>query len=91
MWDAIHKCMETTLGISLYSYLYPKLTKMICLSYYLFCFLFNKTGEEGRTGSAWKQGWGAVGRVPQTVYTYVSKCKNYKGEKNKKQQKKNLF
>jgi hypothetical protein len=27
MWVAIHKCMETMLGISLYSYLYPKLAK----------------------------------------------------------------
>jgi hypothetical protein len=27
MWVAIHKCMEATLGISLYSYLYPKLAK----------------------------------------------------------------
>jgi hypothetical protein len=27
MWVAIHKCMEAMLGISLYSYLYLKLTK----------------------------------------------------------------
>jgi hypothetical protein len=48
MWAAI-------LGISLYSYLYFKLAKMLCLSYYLLCFLFNKIGEqESRTGSAWK-------------------------------------
>jgi hypothetical protein len=33
MWFAIHKFMEAILGISLYSYLYPKLTKMIHLSY----------------------------------------------------------
>jgi hypothetical protein len=39
MWIAIHKCMEAMLGISLYSYLYPKLTKTICLSYYLLFFL----------------------------------------------------
>jgi hypothetical protein len=63
MWVAIHKCMEPMLGISLYSYLYLKLAKMLCLSYYLLCFLFNKIRkEEGRTGSAWKQ-WGrGVGR-----------------------------
>jgi hypothetical protein len=43
------------LGIFLYSYLYLKLAKMLCLSYYLLYFLFNKIGEEeGRTGSAWK-------------------------------------
>jgi hypothetical protein len=48
--------MEVTLGISLYSYLYLKLAKTPCLSYYL-CFLFNKIGEqEGRTGSSWKRG-----------------------------------
>jgi hypothetical protein len=27
MWVATHKCMEPMLGISLYSYLYPKLAK----------------------------------------------------------------
>jgi hypothetical protein len=75
MWVAIHKCMEAMLGISLYSYLYLKLAKPLCFSYYLLCFLFNKIEEEGRTGSAWKQ-WG--GEVAQTVYTHVSKCKNDK-------------
>jgi hypothetical protein len=45
--------MEAMLGISLYNYLYPKLAKMMYLSYYLLCFLFNKIGEEeGRTISA---------------------------------------
>jgi hypothetical protein len=57
MWVVIHMCMEAMLGISLYSYLYLKLAKPLCLCYYLLCFLFNKIGEEGRTGSAWK-GWG---------------------------------
>jgi hypothetical protein len=57
MWVAIHKCMEAMLGISLYNYLYPKLAKSICLSYYLLCFLFNKIREqEGGTGSARKRG-----------------------------------
>jgi hypothetical protein len=50
-------CMEATLGTSLYSYLYLKLAKTLCLSYYLLCFLFNKIGEqEGRTSSTRKQG-----------------------------------
>jgi hypothetical protein len=40
-----HMCMEAMLGISLHSYLYIKLAKMLCLSYYLLCFLFNKIGE----------------------------------------------
>jgi hypothetical protein len=29
VWIAIHKCMEATLGISLYSYLYTKLAKRL--------------------------------------------------------------
>jgi hypothetical protein len=56
IWVVIHMCMKAMLGISLYSYPYVKLAKMLCLSYYCLCLLFNKTGEEGRTGSAWKQG-----------------------------------
>jgi hypothetical protein len=83
VWIVIHKCMETTLGISLFSYLYLKLAKMLCLSYYLLCFLFNKIREEkGRTGSAWKCGWERegklVGGVTPTMYTYMNKCKNNK-------------
>jgi hypothetical protein len=35
MWVSIYKCMEAMLGISLYSYLYLKLAKMLCLSDYL--------------------------------------------------------
>jgi uncharacterized membrane protein YbaN (DUF454 family) len=50
----IHLCMEAMLGISLYSYPYLKLAKMLCLSYYCLCLLFNKIREEGRTGSAFK-------------------------------------
>jgi hypothetical protein len=75
MWVVIHKCMETMLGITQYSYFYLKLTKMLCLSYRL-CFLFNKIGEEGRAGSAWKQGGlgemeGAGERDdPNNIYTY---------------------
>jgi hypothetical protein len=58
MWVVTHMCIEAMLGISLYHYLYLKLAKMLCLSYYFLCFLFNKIGEEGRTGSDWKQeGW----------------------------------
>jgi hypothetical protein len=44
------------LGFSLYSYPYLKLAKILYLSYYCLCLLFNKIGEEGRTGSAWKRG-----------------------------------
>jgi hypothetical protein len=50
MYVVIHKCMEAKLGISLYSYLYLKLAKMLSFLY-LLCFLFNKIREqEGRTG-----------------------------------------
>jgi hypothetical protein len=60
---------------------------MLCLSYYVLCFLFNKIRkEEGGTGSAWKGGLemcGMRGEVAQTMYTHVSKCKNdkIKGER----------
>jgi hypothetical protein len=76
------------LAISLYSCPYLKLAKALCLSYYLLCFLFNKIGEEGRTGSAWKcgQGGGGGGRrgagggrggeVAQTLYICMNKCIN---------------
>jgi hypothetical protein len=74
VWVVIHLCMEAMLGISLYNYLYLKIAKMLCLSYYLLCFLFNKIGEqEGRIGFAWNGG-----KVTQTMYTHVSKCKNDK-------------
>jgi hypothetical protein len=69
---AIHKCMEAMLRISLYSYLYLKLAKMLCLFYYLLSFLFNKIGEK-------------VGeKVARTMYTHVSKCKNNKRKGEKK-------
>jgi hypothetical protein len=75
--------METTQGISLHSYLYLKLAKMSCLSYYLLCFFSYKIGEkEGGIGSAQRQGgrgagWGQ-GEVAQIMYTHVSKYKNDK-------------
>jgi hypothetical protein len=75
--------MEAMVGVSLYNYLYLKLAKTICLSYYLLCFLFNKIRQqEGGTGSGRKQGvekWGVEkGEVALTTYTHVSKCKNNK-------------
>jgi hypothetical protein len=54
MWIAIYICMAAKLGISLQSYPYLKLAKMLCLSYYCLCLLFIKIGEEVRTGFAWK-------------------------------------
>jgi hypothetical protein len=75
-------CVEAMMGISLYSYLYLKLAKMLCLSYYLLWFLFNKIGEEGRKGS--DQKGGGWREVVQTMYTHVSKCKNDKIKERKK-------
>jgi hypothetical protein len=58
-------CLETTQGISLYSYRYLKLAKTLFFLLSL-CFLFNKTGEhEDRTGVAWKRGVG--GEVAQIM------------------------
>jgi hypothetical protein len=57
IWFVILTCMEAMLRLSLNSYLYLKPAKTLCLSYYLLCFLFDKIREqEGRTGSAPKQG-----------------------------------
>jgi hypothetical protein len=81
--------MEAILGISLYSYLYLKLAKMVCLSYFLLCFLFNKIREqEDGTGSA--QNSGGRGVVVQTKYAHIRKCKNdnIKGEMKKMQKSK---
>jgi hypothetical protein len=51
--------------------------KVFKSSSYLLCFFFNKIGEEeGRTGSAWRQG--GKGVMTQIIYTHVSKCKNVK-------------
>jgi hypothetical protein len=51
----IHLCMEAILGISLHSCLYLKIAKILCLSCYCLCILFNTIGEEGKTGSSWKR------------------------------------
>jgi hypothetical protein len=70
IWVVIHKCMEATLGISLYSHPYLKLAKMLRLSYYLLCFLFDKIREqEGGTGSVQKQGGRRKGGGTNSIYT----------------------
>jgi hypothetical protein len=67
IWVVRHTCMETTQGISLYTYLYFKVAKTPGFSYYLLCFFFNRIGEqEGRTGSAGARG-------VQIMYTYACK------------------
>jgi hypothetical protein len=83
MWVVIHKCMEAMLGISLYSYLYLKLTKTLCLSYYHLCFLFNNRAKQVLP-ETWGGGGRRSGKVTQTMYTHVSKCKNDKIKERKK-------
>jgi hypothetical protein len=54
--------METTQGNSLCSYLYFKLAKPPCISFYLLCFFFYKIREqENRRGSTRKEGLALLG------------------------------
>jgi hypothetical protein len=80
MWVAIHMHMEAMLGISLYLYL--KLAKPLCFSFYLLCFSptrsENKRVEQVLPGRGWRE-------VAQTMYTHVNKCKNDKIEEKKTQ------
>jgi hypothetical protein len=69
----IHLCMEAMLGISLYSYPYLILANIIFLSYYSLCLLFNKIGEEGSTGSSWKQGGVGIGSVGEEMSAQMNK------------------
>jgi hypothetical protein len=63
--------MKAMLGITLYSYLYLKLAKTLCLSYYLLCFLNKIREQEEGTGSARKWGGGGEewGGGSNNVYT----------------------
>jgi hypothetical protein len=61
--------METTQGISLYSYFYLKLTKMPYFSYYLLCFSSTKS-ENKRVEQVLPEGKGERGDGPNNVYTY---------------------
>jgi hypothetical protein len=58
MWIAIHMCMEATLGISLYSYLYLKLAKTLSFLLSLSFSLQQNGKTRGQTGSTQKQGAG---------------------------------
>jgi hypothetical protein len=72
----IHMCMEAMLGISPYSYLYLKLAKMLCLSYYLLCLLFNKIEKRaeqvlpGSGGGGGEESESGRRDGPNNVYTY---------------------
>jgi hypothetical protein len=82
MWVAIHKCMEATLGNSLYSYLYLELAKnampFLCLMSYVLRFLFTKSEDKREEQILSEVGGMCWGEVAQTMYTHASKCK--KGE-----------
>jgi hypothetical protein len=65
IWVVMHLCMEAKLGISLYSYLYLKLAKLLCLSYYRYIFSSTKLekgaeqvlpGSEGVVGRGRRKG-----------------------------------
>jgi hypothetical protein len=60
--------------MSLYNYFHPKLTKMLCLSYYSFCFLLSKIGSKTADHVLPSSGQ-KVWEVAQRTYTHVSKCK----------------
>jgi hypothetical protein len=74
VWVAIHKCMETILGISQYSYLNLKLAKLLSFLLSPMFSLQQNWRTRGRTGSA----GGGGGEVVQTMYIHVSKCKSKK-------------
>jgi hypothetical protein len=54
--------METTQGNSLCSYLYLKLAKISCFSYYLLWFFFYKVGEQERGAGSALGGGGTGGK-----------------------------
>jgi hypothetical protein len=68
----IHICMETTQGNSLCNYLYLKLAKTSCLSFYLLCFFSTKL--EDRSVELW--GKGRRINTVQIMCTDVCRCKN---------------
>jgi hypothetical protein len=70
MWVGTHMYMEEMLRISLYSYLYLKLAKTLCLSYYLLCF-FSSTKWENKRAEQVLPGSRVGVVVAQTMYTHV--------------------
>jgi hypothetical protein len=65
IWVVIHICMETTLRISPYSYLYLKLAKTLCFSYYLY--VFSSTKSEKKREEQVLPGNGRAGEVAQIM------------------------
>jgi hypothetical protein len=69
-------CVETIQGISLYSYLYLKLAKIPCFSYYLLYFFFYKE-TRGQNRFWWEVGVD----MAQVMHMHASKYKNDKKKK----------
>jgi hypothetical protein len=69
MWVPIHKCTEATPGISMYSYLYLKLAKTLCLSY-----AFSSTKSENKKAEHDLPGSGLEGESwhKQCIHMYVN-------------------
>jgi hypothetical protein len=64
----IHIYIEAMLEISLYSYPYVKIAKMVCLSYFAYVFSSTKLEKRGT-----REGWGVGGRIAQTMYEHMNK------------------
>jgi hypothetical protein len=77
MWDAIHMCMVTMLGISLLLSLSQTCKNaMSFLLSFMFSLQQNKRAEQVLLRN--EEGEGGRGEVSQIMYTHVSKCKNDK-------------
>jgi hypothetical protein len=74
-WVVIHIHMQTTQGISLYSYLYLELANTSHF-YYLLYFFFYKIGGQNRFCSELAGQRREKMVTVQTMYKHVSKCKN---------------
>jgi Zn-finger protein len=68
MWASKHKYMVAMLGISPCSYPCLKLAKMICLSYYLLYFIFNKIEGEWNRFSLKAEMWECSGKLVQCIH-----------------------
>jgi hypothetical protein len=65
IWVVIYMCMVSTLGISLYSYLYLKLVKTPCFSY--ICYVSSSTKWENKKAQQALPGSGSGGERSNNV------------------------
>jgi hypothetical protein len=80
VWIVIHIRMETTQGISLYSYLYLKLAKNALFLFLSFMF-FLLQSQRTRGQNRFCPEVGEAEKVAQIMHTHLSKCKNDKIKK----------